>query len=633
MSASPRYRSREPQPPSKRHSLTDRLLGTFNQARKDTVASIQRRASSAAAAPVKNQSPIPRVRQWLDNCNADHALHCGGDADAEALTWRPPRLIDSVDRRLVLAKPTDRYAALSYVWGVAPLQLGSGSPAQLLRTNVDAYQLSLPDDDVPRTIIDAIWLAKKLGLRYIWVDKLCILQDDEQDWIEHVQNMAHVFANAHLTIVAAHGNADTGLVALDPRRPPRAPRAVVKDHEQLLLASKWMTRAWTLQERLYSRRAVYIFEDTVNWECHCELWEGSATSVMPASRGKRHECTIRMSSAAFGFQHPPWPDLDEYARIADLCRRHAARLYRNHAHPLPELRPDCLRHTAHVSRYCAVVATAGNHPTTGSVSPAVSAILVVDGRRAAADAVAETPPAARGPAAKRFEATHSFRIKPTVTWHLTNRSDRIKVENTGLQYRDLRSRKNQGAQLPPGWSRTGSQFRHDSDPLTVFKYPLPVQDAPEEGDYAPRHSDAALPGPLLSFSTTRAFLEVDYAISMVPRDRPNPPVAVGNIWGKNNRWIGEFRAHDGWLGVQSSNYDGEERLEFIAISTAMERRGSYVFSTDRFEENMDEDEIIDIVNVLWVERIAGIAYRRGIGHIVQKHWEAEAGDEVDVLLG
>ncbi|KAM4054635.1 heterokaryon incompatibility protein [Hirsutella rhossiliensis] len=650
MPGSPWSRDRDPQPQSKRHSITDRILGTFGQARKDTAASPQRRASSSST----GQSPIPRIMQWLESCKAEHGFHCCADLDDDNLTWRPLRLVDTFERRLVPAKPRDRYAALSYVWGVAPPRNGPETAAQLLSTNLDAFQLSLPDTDIPRTILDAIWLAKKLRLRYLWVDRLCIVQDDEQDRADHVQHMAFVFANAHLTIVAAHGDANTGLLSLDPRRPSRSAREGAKDHNDLLLAARWNTRGWTLQELLYSRRAVFLFEDAVTWECHCDLWQGNTTGATQATRRRRHECANRISPAAFGFQHSPWPDLDEYARICMdySCRRltlvdDTLPAFAGITHVLSRVfaggfvygMPLLFLDIALLWRPQATIRwRAPSRPPfipswswMGWWFDGVSVDLSL--WRAAADYVEETLAAKRGRGSKRFQASHSFRIRPTVAWTLTNRTHGVHVANNGLQYRKLRSRRNHSATLPPGWSRNGSQFRHDSDELTVFRYPIPVEDPPEAGDYEAQPGADPHPGTLLSFKTTCGFFEVNYAISMAPRDKPNPPVAVGNIWSRGNRWIGEFRAHDAWLGVQSSNYDGDERLEFVAISTAMERRGSYVFSADKFEENMDEDEIIDIVNVLWIEKIAGIAYRRGIGHVLQKAWEAEALDEVEVLLG
>ncbi|GJN68897.1 hypothetical protein PLICBS_002942 [Purpureocillium lilacinum] len=644
-----RDRDRDP-PPSRRQSITERLRGTFSQARKDTAATIQRRASSAT-----RQSPIPRIREWLDTCNGQHHNHCSGDRPSDVPTWRPVYLIDTVERCLVRAKPTDRYTALSYVWGVATRRDGPGGVAQLLSSNADALQLGLADADIPKTILDAIWLSKKLGIRHLWVDRLCITQDDEADKADHIEHMAYVFANAYLTIVAAYGDVDTGLLPLDPRRPTRTAKGGPREHNDLLLSSRWNTRGWTLQELLYSRRAVFFFEDSVTWECHCDLWQGSPTGVLKAMRGKRNECNNRLSSAAFGFQHAPWPDLDEYARVAmDYSSRRVTLVddtlaaFSGITHVLSRVfaggfvygMPLMFLDVALLWRPQATIRRRAL--TRPPFLPSWSWMgwwfdgIPVDLTlwRAGADYVEETRATKRGQGSKRFQPTHSFRIKPTVTWTLTDRANSVPITNNGLQYRELRSRKSANAQLPPGWVRSGgSHFKHDSDELTVFKYPVPVEEPPEEGDYDPRHRERPLPGPLLAFKTTAAFFDVDYAISMTPKERPNPPIAVGNIWSRSDRWVGEFRAHDGWLGVQSSNYDGDEKLEFIAISTAMERKGSYVFSMERFEENMDSDEIIDIVNVLWIERIAGVAYRRGIGHILQKAWDAQAKDEVDILLG
>lgn len=273
----------------KRLSLTDRILGSLSPARRD--AGPRRAASSAPAA---GQSPIPRIRQWLEACRTEHGTHCGAGDDDDGggggAVWRPPRLVDTVDHRLLRARPVDRYAALSYVGGVAPPRTA------LLSTSVDAFERALPDADLSRTFVDAMWLAKKLGLRYLWVDRLCIAGDDERDRADHVRHMASVFANAHLTIVAAHGDADTGLLALDPRRPMRGAE---DSHDHLVAASTWDTRAWTLQESLYSRRAVFLFQDSVAWQCHCDRWQGG-----PA-RGKARECARDVSPAALAFRHSP----------------------------------------------------------------------------------------------------------------------------------------------------------------------------------------------------------------------------------------------------------------------------------------------------------------------------------------
>lgn len=632
--------------PSKRNSITDRIFGTFNKARADTTASIQRRTSSANK---QSGSPVSRIREWLDTCNREHDHHCcESSSNVDQSTFRPTWLIDSADRCLVKSKPGDRYVALSYVWGSAR----SGEEvARLVKANVDVYEDAIPEEDLPQTIIDAMWASRKLGLRYLWVDKLCIVQDDREEMEKHTQHMAYVFANAYLTFVAACGDIYTGLTPLNPRKQgPMGLGKATEDHEVMLKKSKWNTRGWTLEEGLYSRRRVYFFDEAITWECHCDLWQGTP-SVMKAYRGRKEGCMNMLSDPEYAWQHPPWPDLDEFARIAsDYSRRRVTsvddtlKAFSGITHVLSRIFPGGFlygmplmfldiallwRPAASIRRRAVL-----KPPFLPSWSwmgwwfDGVPVDLVL--WRAAADYVVERSTTK----SKRLQSPNAFKIKPTLTWALTDRANSVPVDNNGLRYRDLRSRRSSAAQYPPGWSRAGQHFKHDSDDEALFKYPIPVEDPPEEGDYPPPAGETAFPGPFLSFRTTSAYFEVEYDATLSAREAEmNPPVAVGNIWSQTNRWAGSFRAHDGWLGIQSSNYDGDEALEFIAISTATERRGSHVFNEEQFNANKDVDEFVDIVNVLWVERIGEVRYRRGLGHVLMKAWDAQEKEEVDVLLG
>ncbi|OAA77697.1 Heterokaryon incompatibility [Akanthomyces lecanii RCEF 1005] len=658
-------------PPSRRISLTERIKGTFlrrssNPDGRPPSPTARRGSSSNAggSSSGSKSSPVYRIRDWLDTCNNQHGRHCNGESESSSTpgTFRPQFLIDAADKCLVRATPEDRYVALSYVWGPTLRHSGPDAPVQLLKSNLDAWLTALPEDNVPRTIVDAIWLARKLGLRHIWIDRMCIVQDDEAVKEDHIRHMAYVFANAYLTIVAAHNDVNTGLLALNPRRnsrPPRVGGSTNVDHSELLLASRWNTRGWTLQELLYSRRAVFFFEDTVTWECHCDLWQGTGAGGGGFGRGglwkgKKPECTNRIASSAFGFQHSPWPDMDEYARIAaDYSARRVTQV------------DDTLRAFSGITTVLARVFPGGFiygmplmfldsallwRPQASIRRRALSRAPFLpswswmgwwfDGIRvdltlwkAAADYVKDTRTTGkRGQLVRRFQSPSAFQIRPTVVWRLSDRRSDVPAPNDGLQFRELRSRRNAAAALPPGWSRSGEHFVHDSDADTVFRYPVPVADPPEVGEHPPPPGELEYPGPLLAFKTTGGIFDVDFSVTLSPKDTINPPVAVGNIWGRGRKWIGEFRAHDGWLGIQSSNYDGDEKLEFIAISSVTERWGSLVFPPDRYEEHAVSDRL-DVVNVLWIERIAGVCYRRGIGHVIQKAWDAHAANEVEILLG
>ena len=125
--------------------------------------------------------------------------------------------------------------------------------------------------------------------------------------------------NAYLTLVAAWGrNADAGLRPKefksywDRKVEGDSPAEVtVRDaHNGLLQSSPWLRRGWTLQELVFSQRAIFFFKVHVTWECHCRIWHGSVQVQ------KDFEPYVsRFSPYAQGLQHSFWPDLEEYAQL------------------------------------------------------------------------------------------------------------------------------------------------------------------------------------------------------------------------------------------------------------------------------------------------------------------------------
>lgn len=88
------------------------------------------------------------------------------------------------------------YIALSYCWG-------STNPAVTTRHNLKERVKEIPFSDLPRTVHDAITVTRRLGIRFLWVDVLCIAQDsiNGEDWVHESSRMADIYGNAYLTIV------------------------------------------------------------------------------------------------------------------------------------------------------------------------------------------------------------------------------------------------------------------------------------------------------------------------------------------------------------------------------------------------------------------------------------------------
>lgn len=133
--------------------------------------------------------------------------------------------------------------------------------------------------NLPQTLQDAIKAARSLGLNYLWVDALCIIQDSEQDKEKEMAKMQQIFQNAYITILAACASSSAeGFLRLRDGRAPvlRVPvRCESGRIGNLLLLpigegikrEPIHERAWTLQEVFLSPRLVVFGNDCVGWKC------------------------------------------------------------------------------------------------------------------------------------------------------------------------------------------------------------------------------------------------------------------------------------------------------------------------------------------------------------------------------
>ncbi|KAK8247844.1 heterokaryon incompatibility protein-domain-containing protein [Phyllosticta capitalensis] len=174
------------------------------------------------------------------------------------------RLIDTEEKCILLAPSGPfEYACLSYVWGdVKAFQ------ATLRNINRLEKPGSLSNSKVPSTIQDAMAVCQIFGIRYLWVDRLCILQDDDNpngDKQAQIQDMGRIYNYAFVTLAAMEGDASFGLCgiskALRKAQHPDSSREVYDYHQFLrntstamIRSSRWAQRGWTFQEAVLSRR-------------------------------------------------------------------------------------------------------------------------------------------------------------------------------------------------------------------------------------------------------------------------------------------------------------------------------------------------------------------------------------------
>jgi len=152
------------------------------------------------------QVDFGQVREWLHLCETSHGSTCSRNGLVSSAACKI-RLIDVTNRQIVDGTTNNRYLALSYVWGPwRQFCLSKENHGDLRAPH------GLKDDKMPTTIKDAFDVVTRLGERYLWVDRLCILVDDGQDKLEQMSNMDLIYSAAVLTIVNASACCDNASI-------------------------------------------------------------------------------------------------------------------------------------------------------------------------------------------------------------------------------------------------------------------------------------------------------------------------------------------------------------------------------------------------------------------------------------
>ncbi|KAK0624121.1 heterokaryon incompatibility protein-domain-containing protein [Immersiella caudata] len=198
-------------------------------------------------------------------------------------TNKTARLIDTADLEVGDRKKDGFYSTLSYCWGGEQFY-------KVTETNVDSARAGLPYDDLPPTFRDAFQITKSLGVDFIWIDALCILQGHREDWNRESSKMSYIYSRAAFCIAADSSyGASGGCFNTTGRTGQREVEDTVtikacpsEGVESTLLVYKTARgryqptavqdapiscRGWTYQERLLSARILHYTSEQLFWEC------------------------------------------------------------------------------------------------------------------------------------------------------------------------------------------------------------------------------------------------------------------------------------------------------------------------------------------------------------------------------
>lgn len=234
-----------------------------------------------------NNECIKLARHWLDGCLNKHEL-----CNRESTPHLPSRVIDvgSQEKKphlYISHGEQAEYAALSHSWG-------GKVPLETTISTIEDRKEALHFNDLSKTFRDAVEVTRQLGIPYLWIDSLCILQDSREDWDSEAAKMCDVYNNATVTISADSAlNTSEGLFPASKRRAlgntvyeipgltaHGQPTIYIRErsgdpfHIQSNVhsntppeESKLVSRGWVLQEELLSPRMLHFNTEELSWVC------------------------------------------------------------------------------------------------------------------------------------------------------------------------------------------------------------------------------------------------------------------------------------------------------------------------------------------------------------------------------
>ncbi|RSL58562.1 hypothetical protein CEP53_006107 [Fusarium sp. AF-6] len=213
------------------------------------------------------------AKGWLDDCRDNHA-----QCRPVETSRLPTRVLDvgiseGLDscRLVETGNKEGNYVALSHCWGA---KIKERLTTETLSNFLRCIQIA----QLPANFRDAIHVTRQLGMRYLWIDALCILQDSKEDWASESERMGSIYQDSTLTIFAmtSKGSEEGFLKTVNPRYPnPTALKVSLATNDQtsVLVAGRefkeenlvWLrydsalsTRGWAFQEVILSRRSLFF---------------------------------------------------------------------------------------------------------------------------------------------------------------------------------------------------------------------------------------------------------------------------------------------------------------------------------------------------------------------------------------
>ncbi|KAF4635203.1 hypothetical protein G7Y89_g2896 [Cudoniella acicularis] len=219
------------------------------------------------------------ISNWLRNCHSNHAK-----CRYNQTSFYPSRLLylgkEGVDIKLVVTaiqQPRGPYLTLSHRWG-------SEDYTKLESSTIHQFQCGIDISTLPLTFQDAIEVTRRLGFQYLWIDSLCIMQDedDKSDWQYESPKMGEIYSNALLNLSATSATNSSSSLFVDRDLGTILPSPIElniggtiqqyhlfdgKIWEDEVTCAPLNRRGWVFQERILARRVLHFGRRQLAWEC------------------------------------------------------------------------------------------------------------------------------------------------------------------------------------------------------------------------------------------------------------------------------------------------------------------------------------------------------------------------------
>ncbi|CZR52493.1 uncharacterized protein PAC_02370 [Phialocephala subalpina] len=617
--------------------------------------------------------PTAFANDCLRHCSKAHAAVCANLPDTSlALGSTPITLIDLESECLVFASYQRMYVALNYVWGSSDIS-SKYSTLECSRTNLSEMLregfFNFDESKFPPTILDAMRFTKFTGVRYLWIDRYCIVQDYEEDKHGQLRAMGSIYYHAHFTIIAAEGDVTHGLRGFKDksrnwklRTCPRfcAPidTFVGITYEPVTETTLWSTRGWTFQEQIFARKAFIFRGETIVFKCWRSMWqEGTAVPVAydnGAYASGKTKLTIHKWPnmlyfkgllEEFALRELTYP-CDSLDALAGVLGALEASFPEGFLFGLPEVCFDIalLWQSRGILEDRVSLAQTEGKPTRDLPSWSWArwkGPLDFTALEAAAECLFLS-----------YYNQNFCSIKKVVEWQKHPRSSGTAVPIADYYSNSRNLALDSSLPPPAGWKRApvrrdiskGSILNHHLGSLnheftheslgsdTRFRFPIPVL----AGTTITRDNQSW--SPYITGRVKSTFLSVMSNENTKENDDSWLAVMDKTAFGDGDSQVGVVRIHDQRLwNVSDGNFLGE----FIAISAGefLAVPGNSVgipwasFHKWEMTKRSDDGNIYRFYNVMLIERRNNIAERRGLGRVEKSLWEQMALEELEITLG